>query len=177
MPAVAVHQVVGRAFAKVTLVVAEASTNAERKRRANNVRQLFARLIRHAGRYGDDDVLVVMQKAVEQEIRANLTVPAWMYLAHHGVLAGLDVFKGVRALYVVGRRQAPSATVARTAGALSGEAVDPAIDYALTPVLIPTVSGGGVEVETIRHPDPLAEAVRWQITEADLLQAIGAGGV
>ena len=33
----------------------------------------------------------------------------------------------------------------------------------------------GVAVETDQHPDPVAEAVRWQICEAELVQAIGRG--
>jgi hypothetical protein len=33
--------------------------------------------------------------------------------------------------------------------------------------------GTGVAVEADQHPDPLAEAIRWQICEAELMQALG----
>jgi hypothetical protein len=32
-----------------------------------------------------------------------------------------------------------------------------------------------VQAETLRHPDPVSERVRWQITEGELLRAIGRG--
>ena len=35
--------------------------------------------------------------------------------------------------------------------------------------------GTGYGVEGDRHPDPTAEAVRWQIAEGEVLQAIGRG--
>ena len=35
--------------------------------------------------------------------------------------------------------------------------------------------GTGVAVECAQHSDPLAEAVRWQVCEAELIQAIGRG--
>ena len=34
-------------------------------------------------------------------------------------------------------------------------------------------AGGGWAVRHFRHPDPVAEALRWQACEANLLQAIG----
>ena len=34
-------------------------------------------------------------------------------------------------------------------------------------------TGAGIAVDHVRHPDPVAEALRWQACEAQLLQAIG----
>lgn len=173
MPHVSISQVVDRAFSKVTLCPDETTDEAERTRRGNNALKVYAKLLHDARRY-DGEVLAIVPLGVEGHLRERAFLPGWLHLAHHGGVAGIDAWKGVQAVYVVGRPLAPSDGVSRTAAALTGRAVT-ARDYEATTSTIPTKDGGGIEVEAWRHPDEMAERVRWQITEASLLQALGRG--
>jgi hypothetical protein len=65
--------------------------------------------------------------------------------------------------------------VERIAGALSGQAVEPITGdwYPAEVVQLRARDGSMATVEADRHPDPLAEAVRASIAEAELLQSVG----
>jgi putative DNA primase/helicase len=118
---------------------------------------------------------VVVPKEAEMTILAEREVPGFIQLHHFGALRGLNELRAVRGLIVVGRPMATPGEVERIAGALSGRSVE-GVGADWYPAAIEQLrarDGGIVSVEADRHPDPLAEAVRFSIAESELLQAVG----
>jgi hypothetical protein len=117
----------------------------------------------------------------EEVLRPGVTLPEGIALEHFNAIAGLDDHKGVRLLMTIGRTLPPPAAVEAISGALTGK--QPAV------VKVPTGRGydrvsrgirmadgsGGIEVMNHQHVDEIAEAVRFQICEAELVQSIGRG--
>jgi putative DNA primase/helicase len=109
-------------------------------------------------------------------------MPNAIHLEHFNAIAGLDGYRDVRLLITIGRTVPSPFEVEATAGLLSGiEPVKASIQqnggtwFNRVPRGVRLKSGAGVEVSCDQHPDPLAEAVRWQVCEGELLQAIGRG--
>jgi hypothetical protein len=82
----------------------------------------------------------------------------------------------------IGRKEAPVRDVEQTAMALFGREVEEIVADGKGAIRFPHVErylrmrdGNAVPVKNPQHPDPLAEEIRWQITEASLMQAIGRG--
>ena len=123
--------------------------------------------------------LVVCQLELETWLVAA-GMPDGVTVAHFNAVAGLDVFKSVGLLITIGRTM-PSVLEAETyAGALTGleplrtaEPEKGARFHDRVPLGLRMADGAGHPVQGYRHPDPVAEAVRWQIAEAGVLQAIG----
>jgi putative DNA primase/helicase len=99
-------------------------------------------------------------------------------LAHFNALRGLDVYREARVQVIVGRSLPPPEAVETIAGAISGRAVDPLPGW-YERLTKPVVVEGEVvaTVDGLRHPDELAEAVRWQACEGEILQAERLRGV
>jgi Primase C terminal 2 (PriCT-2) len=130
---------------------------------------------------GRGDMLVVTQQAVEEALVATGLPPA-ITVDHFNALRGDDQFKDHRLLIMIGRTQPGPEVVEEDAGALTGVAPIPATvkpnrstwyDRILRAIRLR--GDGGVAVAADQHPDPLAEDVRWQICEAELLQVAGRG--
>jgi putative DNA primase/helicase len=109
-------------------------------------------------------------------------LPDTIAVEHFNAIAGLDHHKDVRLLITVGRTQPEPAAHEADAGALSGlEPVKAAIRDNGAPWFdkvargIRMRDGTGRAVECDKHPDPLTEACRSQVCEAELVQAIGRG--
>ena len=122
---------------------------------------------------------VVGQKAAIDALRAA-GLPARVDAVHFNGLSGLDRWGGVGGLIVLGRTLPAPMTVEALSAALSGR----------TPLAASTGDGWwyGSEERRIRlaggrthavpgevHADPIAEAIRWSICEAELIQAMGRG--
>jgi hypothetical protein len=128
---------------------------------------------------GRGTAVVIMQKDPEAALRAT-GLPPEIATEHFNAIEGLDQYKDVRLLMTIGRTQPPPEAIEEDAGALSG--VEP-VKAAVTPNRsrwfdkvtrgIRMRDGTGVAVTCDRHPDPLAEDVRQQVCEAELVQAIG----
>ena len=183
MPHVRVRQMVDRSLSHGAIAPkpeADCITpehHARRKAARNNVQKLRAAIIKAALEYGGAPVLAIMPKATEEAMRALGALPNWLALAHHGAVTGLDEYRDVRAVFVVGRPLAPAEAVERMAGALTGQAPS-AKDYHRTDTELPAWRGaeaGAFVVKAWRHPDATAEALRWQITEGAVIQAVGRG--
>ncbi len=128
---------------------------------------------------GRAPTLVIAQKAVAKWLRAS-GLPAGIAVEHFNNVAGIDRYKDVRLLITVGRTLPSVFDVEAMAGALTGlEPVKTAqpesgprwFDRATRGIRLK--NGAGVGVTSDQHPDPMAEAVRWQICEGGLIQAIG----
>jgi putative DNA primase/helicase len=146
------------------------STEKRRKREA-----LRATLHTLAKQYAPGRVLVVLQKAIEETIGE---LPPNVVTAHHNAVAGRDEWRDVAALIVVGRTQPPPTAIEALAEALTGLAVTPIGGRRSSwyhPAVVEREMANGSLVYGIadRHHDPVAEAIRWQICDAELLQIIG----
>jgi len=100
-------------------------------------------------------------------------LPSWLDLAHHGALAGLDQYRNVEAVFVIGRQLPLCYELSKISSALTG--ISPASNQYVQTTGHILVEDGIIEVICYTHPDPTAELVRRQITEAGLMQAIGRG--
>jgi len=138
-------------------------------------------ILRRWKQLGKGRTLVICQKPVEGWMREHL--PDEIELAHFNAIAGLDIYRDVRLLIVVGRPQpGPQGVEAQAAtltGAMPAQMV--AAPTAAKPFTwfdpvqrgIRLRDGSGVAVQGDQHPDDFCEAIRWQICEAELVQAIG----
>jgi putative DNA primase/helicase len=124
--------------------------------------------------------LVICQKEVNRRL-VESGLPENITVAHYNDIAGLDVFRDVRLLILVGRT-APGPQSAETqAAALSGEEPEiikpePGKKFSWYPKVqrgIRLADGTGRATDGDQHPDPMAEAIRWQTHEGELVQAMG----
>lgn len=176
-PHMRVRQLVGRDWPKTALVPDEHSPPAENERRLKNSERVRAAVLREARAAAPGRVLVVVQKAVEDYWRQFGPLPANVDLAHHNAVAGRDGWRDVRKLIVVGRTLPRPGDVERMAEALTGRAVTARASgrYERHDTAIEMQDGTAASAEADRHPDPIAEAIRWQICEGELIQIIGRG--
>lgn len=143
-------------------------------------RNVHAILCREARRYAPARVLAVVQKAIEESLPDNGPLPSSLETAHHNAIAGRDQWgsgpgrDGVAALIVVGRTAPSPAAVEAMAEALTGAAVEPLHGwYEKADAAREMTDGAFRPAETDRHPNAIAEAIRWQIAEGELIQIIG----
>ena len=124
------------------------------------------------------DVGVIIYKSTKEWIAQNCFVPPWLKLFHHGDVTGTNALQNVRALFVVGR----PAGLSR-----GGDAEDRGAVRRLhrrtglrirkkagrIPIVPDAAGNNVVLVDIWEHPDPRAERMRRQVTEAALIQAVG----
>jgi len=180
-----IRQVIDRAYSKSMLEPLDdeaALANPDlAKRRNRNLRRVHAIIVREARRYAPFRVLVVCQKSIKEALHRFGMIPNNVELAHHNAVAGRDEWgpqldrEGVRALIVVGRTMPAVGSVNRLAEALTGVAINRPEGgwYARGDAVREMADGVAVATEAERHPDPIAEAIRWQICEGELVQIIG----
>lgn len=176
-PHMRVRQLIGRDWSKSALVPAPYNTPAENERRLSNSSRLRAAVMREARKAMPGNVLVVAQKDVEDHWRQLGPLPRNVEIAHHNAVAGRNDWQDVRLLVVVGRTLPRPGDVERIAEALTGAAVTARLSgrYERRDCPIEMEDGSAATTEADWHPDPTAEAVRWQICEGELLQIIGRG--
>jgi putative DNA primase/helicase len=129
---------------------------------------------------GRQQTLIIGQLKYEKWLKERL--PPEIKLLHYNALVGLDDYKAVRLLILIGRTQPGPKAPEAQAGALSGVKSAPATHrnltrdytwYTPTQRVIRRKDGRGVPVIGDAHPDPLTEEIRWQICEAEQVQAFG----
>jgi putative DNA primase/helicase len=69
--------------------------------------------------------LVVMQKSIEDQIRERYKIPSFIDLAHHNNVAGIDRWRDVSGIIVIGRTQPPPGGPESIVGALTGGHIPP----------------------------------------------------
>jgi hypothetical protein len=121
-------------------------------------------------------MLVICQMDAEEWLK-QAGLPDGIKVEHFNNISGLDRYKNVSSLILIGRT-IPSPTVVEAyAGALTGaepiKAAETGNWYGRVTRGIRLAAGGGIGVESDEHPDPVGEAVLWQICEAELMQALG----
>ncbi|NFV81297.1 hypothetical protein [Magnetospirillum aberrantis] len=130
------------------------------------------------------DVLLIGQLALvgdpEKGAKGRLSgrLPGNLAVAHLNGMRGLDRYKGVSALVIVGRTQASPGEVEDLAEIITGTPVARLSSgewYSTRTGGRLLADGSGLSAEVDHHPDRLAEMVRRSICEAEILQAIGRG--
>lgn len=171
-----IFQVQDSAFGKSRLIADNNTQKGEQRRRHHRLRDLHATIAAIGRRYAPGRVLVVAQITVEVALRALPPLPSNIETAHHNAVAGRDGWRDVAALVVVGRTAPLPAEVEWMAEALTGAHVEAAgAWYQRIPCARTMADGTTMPAEADRHPDPVAEAVRWSIHEGELVQIIGRG--
>ena len=170
-------QCVDRAVSKHAVAI-EGEGN-ELKRRQAAARRLYAAVLAKALTYGGAGRSgVIVYKSTKEWIITNCLVPPWLKLLHHGDVTGSNALQHVRALFVVGRPLASAEAVTRMTEALFGDYIAER-DYRIRKKagripIVPDAAGNNVVLVDIwEHPDPRAERMRRQVTEAALIQAVG----
>ncbi len=167
MPHVRVRQVVG---APVSATKLRLDDEGAPRRNLRAVRRTILRRFLDNGRA---PLLVIAQKAVAEWLKES-GLPVGIGIEHFNNVAGLDQYRDVRGLMVIGRALPQAAAVEAQAGALTGR--QPIVNEGRYPYqtrAIRTRHGSVHGVQSAAHPDPVAEACRWQICEGELMQAIG----
>jgi hypothetical protein len=172
-PGVYIRQVLGAPTSSRKLI--ETSRLKDRDQHLNSVRRYILQRWIETGKQSS---LVICQMKVQRWLEGKL--PEGISLAHYNAIAGLDQFKDVRLLILVGRPQPGPDAVETIAGMLSGSMPETVTGgsngfnwYSQVRRGIRQKDGSGVAVDGDQHPDPFAESVRQLITEAELVQALG----
>ncbi len=128
---------------------------------------------------GRQPTLVICQMKVDEWL-ACCGLPQGITVEHYNDVSGIDDYRDVRLLVLVGRTAPGPGAIETMAAALSGAqpvACSSADGrFAWYPRVkrgIRLADGRGIETQGDRHPDDFVEAVRWQVHEAELMQAIG----
>lgn len=139
---------------------------------------LRARTLRGRARSGKD-LLVIGQKAAVDALRA-LGLPANAEAVHFNALSGLDRWREVAGMMVLGRTLPAPLTVEALAAALTNRPPltsrgEVAWWYGRAERRIALAEGDVRAIAGEEHADPTAEALRWSICEGELVQAVGRG--
>jgi hypothetical protein len=128
------------------------------------------------------DVLVVSYKDTLEDLKADgIKLPDNVECIYFGNLTGIDKYKHVRCIIVAGSADANVRDVEAAAVLLKGDKLEPLKSafgtwYAQEKTGIRMKGKDtGPEVKRNFHNDPIAEDVRWSMTEGELIQAIGRG--
>lgn len=187
-PHVTVRQITDRAFGASSITPSDRAPETSH-RYAGNTRARLLRYMEARSAELGGKMLVIGQEALIEKLRAE-GLPAEIETVHFNGLSGSDIWRDARCVVVIGRTQPPPSDVEHRAEVLAQAAPD-RVDgwYPLAPgYLDMRGSGEGPAVSrpgrgkgqpgtfgTERHPDRLAEAIRWGICEGELMQAIGRG--
>jgi putative DNA primase/helicase len=144
------------------------------------LRDTHATICGEARRHAPGRVLAAVQLDAKEALADFGPMPLNVELAHHNAIEGRDGWgagvdrAGVAALIVVGRTLPSPASVEHLAEALTGATIDRLPGwYEKTDAARELVNGVMEAAEAHRHPHPIAEAIRWQIAEGELVQIIG----
>jgi putative DNA primase/helicase len=173
--------------------VLNASVSGAKLKRKMNLKHMRRYILKRWIELGCREMLVICQLEAEEGFRRLEKkmgkMPANIHVRHFNAIEGLDQFRTVRGLILIGRTAPGPDKIETMTGALTGR--EPAVKAPLAPNgryrWYPPAKRGirlskeaanrmgmpGVAVVCDEHPDAECEAVRWQICEGELLQALG----
>jgi hypothetical protein len=161
-PHMDIHQIIG-GWGKTSFVPSDRAAPDENRRRHNLVGELadFVRL--NSG----GSALVVTYEAIEDRFGGR-----GIRTGHFNAIAGLDGFKDVRSVFVIGRPLPDAREMRALVLALTGRPIPAESGQIETRgVLMSDGTGQGMCVRVYADPD--LEAMRAAITDAEIVQAIG----
>ncbi|WOH76439.1 bifunctional DNA primase/polymerase [Bradyrhizobium sp. NDS-1] len=138
-----------------------------------NVRDIVRFIGLRAALAAPDRIGVVTYKGLLDQIAGQL--PANVIARHFGALAGMNDMQDVAGLIVIGRPAAKRSAVEALASVFAGRPMTGGEGHFFDkyPGGIQLADGSFVATTVDRHPEPIAEALRWRITVGELLQAVG----
>ncbi|MHB0708004.1 DUF7146 domain-containing protein, partial [Roseomonas mucosa] len=173
-PHLRILQLMDRDWPQTALVPDPRQGEAENRRRRRHAADLRAVVMREA-RTAGGTTLAVAQQAVEALWLGAGPMPG-VATAHFNAIAGRDRWREAPLAVVAGRTLPPASAVEDLAEALTGRAVAarvPRFEKVAAEIHLAGAGGGAALTTAYRHPDPVAEAIRWQVCEGELVQAIG----
>ncbi|MBR0683844.1 hypothetical protein GXW74_25435 [Roseomonas eburnea] len=183
-PHVRVRQVLRAPVSARALTPGEDAKPRDRSAAENHRRQVSALIaLRAASLRGRSvsppDLLIIAQKAAVDALRAT-GLPRNVQAVHFNALSGIDRWRSVAGLMVLGRTLPAPLTVEALAAAVTNcppLASRGGVDwwYEQEERRIALADGGAHVLPGEVHADPTAEAIRWTICEGELIQAIGRG--
>lgn len=156
-------------FGKSSLVEDPKASPAENRRRQNRLQECVDYVRWEAARVAPGRVLVVTYQAIEP---AFSSIPG-VSTGHFKAIAGLDVFKDVALLIVIGRPLPASDELAKLTSAYFGHV--PAGEYHTVRRGLLMRDGSRRAVSVIEHQDAKAELMRAAVCDDEVIQAIGRG--
>ena len=161
--------------------VLHAPTSSRKLNKKLNLEAVWRYIIQEWILIGRKSTLVICQKKVEVWLRQK-GLPANVFIEHYNNVAGKDRYKDVALGIFIGRPAPGPYEIEKIAAALFGEQQDtvPApkdrnafVWYPAVEAGILLASGDGIKTTVDRHPAKMAEAVRWSVTDGELINAIG----
>jgi hypothetical protein len=153
------------------------SNKLEKERHRKTLRRY---ILKRSMELGGAPALVVCQKKFEQHLK-EMKLPDNIKIEHYNDISGLDDYKDVRLMIMIGRTAPGPQAMEAMAAALSG--IQPALlkpkngfvwyDQTVDGIRVRGQGENGVATKGDKHPDPFVEAIRWQIHEGELMQALG----
>jgi putative DNA primase/helicase len=130
---------------------------------------------------GRPRTLVICQQKFEEWLKLEQNaLPKNIVVEHYNNITGRDEFKDVRLMLLIGRTAPGPVAMEALSAALTGKCPTPATAgsngfrwYDNIKRGIRLRDGSGVAAWGDQHPDPDVEAIRWQVHEAELVQAFG----
>ncbi len=181
MPHVRIRQVLNAPVSAKALAPMPQAKEREHTTAANNQRALRTYLTSRATEVGTGGQTILgIGQMRALEALDNGTLPANLETAHFNALSGLDRWGRIAGMVIMGRTLPAPAVIAKLQIALTGRPPKEDNDnqswwYPLTERVIRRPNGRSRMVMGEHHPDPIAEAIRWNISEAELVQALGRG--
>lgn len=172
-----VRQIIGAPVSATKLGIRDGQNEAAGQRNRAELRRLIG--LRAALAFPRVVAVVGQKELIERLAAAGL--PSNVEVGHFCALAGLDKWKDAAGLICIGRILPTVFDMEAEAGVITGvPAMATASENGGRSRWYERVAGGirladgpAVAVETYRHPDPIADALRWQWCEGELIQAVG----
>jgi Bifunctional DNA primase/polymerase, N-terminal len=156
-------------FGKSTLVEDIKASAAESQRRQNRLRECIDHVRWQAARVAPGRVLVVTYQSIEA---AFASIPG-VETGHFKAIAGLDTYKGVALLIVIGRPLPGDDDLGQMTSTYFGNV--PVGGYRQVRKGLLMRDGSRRAVSVIEHEDPKAELLRAAVCDDEIIQAIGRG--
>lgn len=167
-PYMATHLVTGR-FGKTAIVPDDKAAPDENARRQRNLADCVDHVRWQAHRLAPGRILVITYKAVEV---AFADIPG-VVTGHFNAMAGLDGFKDVAAIFIIGRPLPRDTALQAPCAALFDHVADGSYGWQTGAVRMRDGSSRAVRV--MRHQDATAEVIRAAICDDELIQDVGRG--
>ncbi|WP_232790403.1 bifunctional DNA primase/polymerase [Pelagovum pacificum] len=167
-PHMSLHLVTGR-FGKSAIVPDDRAAPDENARRGRNLSDCVDQVRWHTRRLAPGTILVVTYKAIED---AFSDIPG-VVTGHFNALAGLDGFRDVRGIFIIGRPLPRDSQLPAPCAALFDLVADG--EYRWQTSAVRMRDGSSRAVRVLRHDDEVAEIVRAAICDDELIQDIGRG--
>ena len=159
--------------------ILKAPTSSTKLKNEKHIDEIRRYVLKRWIELGCMSTLVVCQMKVEAELKKR-GLPDGITVAHYNDIAGIDDWRDVRLLILVGRTAPGPDKMEEIAGALSGaRPIEIEANgfpwYRTVKRGIRLPDGSGIGTRGDLHPDRMVEAIRWQVLEGELVQALGRG--